>query len=310
LISPVRRLVLAGCVVATVGLVSASSMADLTKDQCVDANAKAQDLRREGRLSAAREQLRQCASASCPAMVRDDCTKRLDDLENAQPTIAFEVKDASGSDVTTVKVTVDGLPLAEILDGTPLAVDRGSHVFTFTVAGRPPITRTFVLTEGEKGRREKIALDAASPSAVDASGTRASPSGSAAVEPGSSAGRGMGTGRILGLVAGGVGVAGIAVGSVFGVMTISEKNQQTTDCPSSSCGTRGRALAQSDHSTALTDSTLSTVGFIAGGALLVGGAVLFFASGHPSSEGPPPSAILLVPGVGPGGGGVWLKGEF
>ena len=124
--------------------------------------------------------------------------------------------------MTTVKVTVDGLPLAEILDGTPLAVDRGSHVFTFTVAGRPPITRTFVLTEGEKGRREKIVLDAASSPAPEANGARAvSAGGSSAVEPASSAGRGMGTGRILGLVAGGVGVAGIAVGSVFGVMTIS-----------------------------------------------------------------------------------------
>jgi hypothetical protein len=312
LTSHASRFALAGSLAAALCLLSTSSRADLTKGQCVDANAKGQDLRREGKLSEAREQLRQCAATSCPAMVRDDCTKRLDELEGAQPTIAFEVKDTSGTDVSAVKVTVDGQPLTEKLDGTALPVDRGTHAFTFTVAGQPPVTRTFVLTEGEKGRRERISLGSeGSPPPVPAPGAKGPSSSSAAssaAEPASSGG-GLGAQKILGLVSGAVGVAGLAVGGVFAAMALSEKNQQVTDCPSTGCDASGHALALTAHSTGTTDGTISTVGFIAGGALLVGGLVLFLTAGHPS-ERRASTGLLVAPCVGPGGGGVFLKGEF
>ncbi len=316
-----RRSRLAARIAVAVGLASAPALADMTKDQCVDANGKGQELRREGKLTTAREQLRLCANPSCPAMVRDDCTKRLDDLERAQPTIAFEVKDASGSDVSAVTVIVDGKPLAERLDGSALPVDIGEHVFTFEVAGRPSVTRTLVLTEGEKGRRERIAIGAATPStpaAVPPPAPSAGPvpvpeagaSASASPVDRASTGGGMGTQKILGLVTGGVGVAGVAVGSVFGLMTLSQKSQQQSVCASpSSCTSSGHAQALSDHSTGMTDSTISTVAFVAGGALLVGGAVIFFTAGHPS-EAPATAGLRVVPSVGPGGGGIFVSGAF
>src|ERR1019366_931213 len=94
-------------------LLSASAFADVTKEQCIDANGQAQELRREGKLAAAREQLRLCGNPKCPAMVRDDCAKRLDEVDKAQPTVAFTVKDATGADVTAVKVMVD-VPAARV----------------------------------------------------------------------------------------------------------------------------------------------------------------------------------------------------
>jgi hypothetical protein len=314
-----RRLRTAAQTALLVFLASAPALADVTKDQCIDANGKGQELRREGKLSAAREQLRLCANPTCPAMVRDDCTKRLDDLERAQPTIAFEVK-ASGADVSAVKVTMDGKPLAERLDGTALPVDIGEHVFTFEVPGQPPVTRTLVLTEGEKGRRERITITGppapapvpqAAPAPAPSPETNA-PAGPAPVS--SAAGPaptgGMGTQRILGLVAGGVGVAGVGVGSVFGLMTLSQKSQQQSACASStSCTSSGHAQALSDHSSGMTDGAIATAGFIAGGVLLVGGALLFFTAGHPS-DSPSAAGLLVVPSVGPGGGGALLTGAF
>jgi len=305
---------------AILSVAATPAMADLTKDQCIDANAKAQDLRRDGKLSLAREQLRKCIAPSCPTIVRSDCTKRLDDLENAQPTIAFVVKDATGSDVTAVKVTVDGDPLADRLGGSALPVDPGEHVFTFTVASQPPVTRKLVVTEGEKGRREVITLGAAAsptptptpkptPSPATPTPTPSQESAAPQSEPAPEGG-GMGTQKILGLVAGGFGVAGIAVGSVFGMMTLSQKSQQQSDCGSTAtCTPAGRSQAVNDHSSGMTDSTISTVGFIAGGALLVGGVVLFFTAG-PSSQQPSGAGLLLAPSVGPGGAGMLLRGEF
>lgn len=118
----------------------------------------------------------------------------------------------------------------------------------------------------------------------------------------------MGTQKLLGLVAGGVGVAGLAVGGVFGAMTLSEKSQQQSAC-GSPCSAASHTQAVNDHSTGMTDGTISTIGFIAGGTLLVGGAVLFFTA-HPSSQQPSTTGVLLAPSVGPGGGGVLLTGEF
>jgi hypothetical protein len=120
----------------------------------------------------------------------------------------------------------------------------------------------------------------------------------------------MGTQKILGLVAGSAGVAGIVVGGVFGAMTLSEASQQKSACASATpMACPNPAQAASDHSAGETDRTVSTVGFIAGGALLVGGAVLFFTARH-SSEPRAATRLIVVPRVGPNGGGMLLRGEF
>jgi hypothetical protein len=297
-------------------LVSPSAVADVTKAQCVDANVKAQELRRDGKLAAARGQLRACADPSCPSMVRDDCTKRLDELERAQPTIIFGATDASGADLVDVRVSMDGQPLVDHLDGKPLSVDAGAHVFTFEAAGQPPVAKKLVVAEGEKGRHERVVLGAGGSSVTppETQPARQAPPAPEAGTPSApakvpgSAERGMGTQKMLGLVAGGVGVAGVAVGSVFGLMALSQKSQQESDC-GGPCSAQSHAQAINDHSTAITDGTISTVGFIAGGALLVGGAALFLIGGR-SSDQPAATGIFFMPSVGPGGGGMFLKGAF
>ncbi len=150
-------LVVAGLVAGAIAL-GAPEVGAITKDQCVDANTKAQSLRRDGKFAAAREQLTLCIDQSCPGIVRDDCTQRLDELERAQPTVVFDAKSAVGEDVVLVHVAVDGVRLADVLDGRALGVDPGQHVFTFEVPGQAPTTYRFVLKEGEKDRRERIVL--------------------------------------------------------------------------------------------------------------------------------------------------------
>jgi len=279
-------------------LAPASAAADVTKDQCVDADTQAQILRRAGKLTAARAQLATCGDPSCPAIVRDDCSRRTDELERAQPTIIFDAKDAAGRDLSAVQVSVDGAPLAPSLDGTALKVDPGQHAFTFTAAGLAPVTSSLVVKEGEKERRERVVF-AAAPAAQPAALPETPPSPS---------GAGLGTGKILGLALGGAGVAGIAVGSVFGLMTASAASQQKTDCASAtSCN--DYAKASSDHSTAQSDGTIATVACIAGGALLAGGAVLFLVARRPD-EAPPTTGLLVAPSVAQGGGGLSVRGVF
>ena len=163
-----RTFVRAVMVVSFVSLVAGSAQADITKDQCIDANARGQLLRHDGKLSAGRTLLQACASASCPTMVRDDCARRLDELEKAQPSIVFEVKDGGGGDVIDLRVSMDGELLSEHLDGTPLLVEPGVHVFSFEVAGLPTVTDRLLVREGEAGRREHVSVAGGAPPAPPA----------------------------------------------------------------------------------------------------------------------------------------------
>jgi hypothetical protein len=291
----------------------AAARADVSKDQCIASNGKAQDFRRDRKLSLAREQLRVCSDPSCPAIVRSDCIKRLDDLEAAQPTVVFDVKDATGSDVTAVKVTLDGQPLTTRLDGTAYKLDPGPHNATFEIAGLAPVTRALVIGEGDKGRHERVAFTApgaapavsitpaaVAPAAPTGPVTPAPPAASATTEGG------MGTKKVLGLVSGGVGIVGLVVGGIFGGLTLSEKSDVTKYC-ATTCQLANYNLAQSAHSSAVTDGAVSTAGLIAGGVLLAGGATLFFTAKSPTATA---TGTLVTPSVGPGGGGLLVKGTF
>lgn len=255
-----------------------ASAADITKGQCVDANTYGQTLRREGKLSAASGQFQLCNDAKCPDIVRTDCTQRLDEVEAAFPTIVFDVKKADGSDVVDVKVMVDGKVLAEKMDGTALHVDPGSHEFSFEIPGEKALIRTFVLKEGEKARRERILLVGEGTPTGEKKPEPAKPAPAAAASGGN--GDLMRYGGI-GLAA--AGVIGIGVGAFFGLKASSKWDDQQTHCKSTlDCLNHAQAL--SDHDGAVKYGGFSTIGFIAGGLLLAGGAALFLLA--PKSDAP------------------------
>jgi hypothetical protein len=292
----------AASVLVAFALPTSPARADVTKSQCVDANANGQSLRMDGKLSDARRELQVCSDSACPPIVRSDCAERLDELERAQPTILFDVKDATGADLIAVKVTLDGQPVNDKLVGTALRVDPGEHTFTFAAPGRDPLKRTFVIKEGEKGRREPVVIGSPEATAQVPISVPTKTELEPAPAPSPA---GLGTQKILGLTAGGLGVAGIAVGSVFGVMTFSAASAQKSDCASSKlCPNPGQAA--SDHSSGVTDSAVSTAGFIVGGALLVAGITLFFTarSGHPASR------LELYPVWGTHGSSLLVRGAF
>jgi hypothetical protein len=274
------------CLAATLALQPSAALAEVTKAQCVDADTNAQSFRRDGRFTEARQALTVCSDPQCPALVRDDCTRQLDALTRDQPTVVFDAKDGSGVDVSAVRVTLDGKPVAERLDGTPLPVDRGEHVFTFVTDGKPAVTLTLVVKDAEKDRRVTVTIGEVKRPAEAAEAPK--PRGE------------TGTQRTLGLVAGGASVVALGVGTVFGILAASKWS-----AAKSACGGAGNcpsySQAAGDHDAAASDGTISTVGVLAGAALLATGAALFFTAPH-STE-----AATTV-GVGPGS--AVLMGRF
>jgi len=291
------------CVAAALLFLAKPAVADVTSAECVAANASGQTLRREGKFKAAREQLRACNDPLCPSVVSEDCTRRLDELEAAQPTIVFDAKDATLHDLLTVTVKIDGHPFAAELDGTPLQVDRGEHTFTFTAGGEAPVTETLVIKESEKARRYQVVVGGARPVRLARPVLAEDPPAAAAP---SLVQHGATRSRWVPLIVGGAGVGLLIVGSAFGVMTANGIREQVADCASStSCAHPSAAAAA--HSSWATDGAISTAAFVAGGVLVASGVGLLL-SGHRSFG--PATGLVLTPSVRHGGGSLLLQGKF
>jgi hypothetical protein len=257
---------------------SAAASADPTKEACLDANEKAQELRRSGAFHSARAQLAICGDAACSTLLRDDCAKRLADIATVQPSIVFFAKDGAGKDVDTVKVSADGAPLADKLTGAALEVDPGDHVFRFEGPGGVVTERWLVIQEGEKGRNETVVLQ---PSRTEVAAAP-SPTGSAQ--------------RTVAYVVGGVGVAGIVAGSIFGVVALSSKPE--------GCNSMGLCPYKdaSNISALKGEEAAADVSFFVGVLCFLSGGVLLATA--PSGR----ETVGVAPWIGPGSAGV--EGRF
>jgi len=279
-----------------------------TKDQCITANETGQTLRQGGKLREARAQLLVCADKACPDIVRDDCAERLNDLDRSLPTIVFNAKGAADADLATVKVTMDGAPFAERLDGAPIAVDPGEHTFELSAEGYPTQKRVLVISEGAKGRREEISFAPEAPVTPIAQAVAMPPPYTPPPPNGD-------TQRLIAYVLGGAGVVALGLGTYFGLRAKSTYDESDAHCPtqSGSCDPTGVELGKDAHDQA----TGSTIGFVAGGALLAGAVVLFFTA--PSSPSSTPSAaspskgwrgVSLRPSASASGAGLGIGGAW
>jgi tetratricopeptide (TPR) repeat protein len=100
----------------------------------------------------------------------------------------------------------------------------------------------------------------------------------------------------------GVGIAGVTVGTIFGVGALGKRSDLDNVCKDKACPDS----SSSDISTLKTSSTISTIGFIAGGVGLASAAVLYIV-GRPSRT-ETARGVRITPVAGPTS--VGLAGQF
>jgi hypothetical protein len=309
--------------------------------ECIAADTDGQALRLAGNLIQARKRLAVCAAASCPWIVRDDCVERIAEVEVAQPTVLFTATNGDGRPLVAVGVTVDGTKIAERLDGRPLPVDPGQHVFVFEALGRLKAQMPLTLNEGEKKVRRAVVLRASSGDPVDqvsapeplsaadlvapaslpvpapttppsTSPADASPPvrESAPLSAAPTAGDASSKWRAAAIAAAGFGAVGVVVGGAFGVMTRKKWDAASAGCRDAICqgiSPDQQAEREGDVADARRDGVISTVAFIVGGVGIAAGAWLWFA-GPGSSKSP--GGISVVPAAGPSQGQLSICGRF
>ncbi len=280
--------VAAGCLTARATDAHAEDKAE--KAVCLEAMSRGQTLRDAHKLLEARDRFRTCSRQVCPTLVQNDCGGWLSDVERALPTVVVSARSAAGGELFAVKVSMDNQLLVGSLDGQAIPINPGVHNFHFESEGMKPMDRQALVREGGKDQSVMAVLTpVAAPVAISTTLTTTTTT--------ASSGSGL---RTAGFVVGGIGIAGLAVGTIFGFVALSAKS---SDCPGDNCG------SASEKSTVTNDAHISTIGFIAGGALAATGlGLIIFA---PRSPARPETALRLVPlYTGNGGAGLGVGSSF
>ncbi|HEX4447607.1 MAG TPA: hypothetical protein VH044_12750 [Polyangiaceae bacterium] len=123
-----------------------------SKEECLEAHGRGQDLREAGRLTSARLTFMACAQSTCPALIQADCARFGEELDRLVPTVSFAARDPSGADLPDTVVYVDDQQVALRLDdGKSYDLDPGKHSVRFVHDGHETSV-TVVVNQGEKGR--------------------------------------------------------------------------------------------------------------------------------------------------------------
>jgi hypothetical protein len=210
-----------------------------------------------------------------------------------------------------LEVRRDGEPVDRADHNRKAPVDPGAHTITVAATRKKPWQQTVRALEGGAVEVSVPALEddasaAASPATPDASPPRsaeASPPEAKVAGAGASPGTGQ---RIGALVVGVVGLGGVAVGSAFGLIAKGQWNDALSHCKGGD-PTRCDASGISTGGDASRSATISTVGFVAGGAVIATALVVFLTS--PSAK-KAPVAVRLAPAIGLDGARGVVEGRF
>jgi hypothetical protein len=219
-----------------------------------------------------------------------EAASELEALSSKIPSLVVQLQGATPAEV---KVSVDGTAISGELVNEARPLNPGQH----RVEGHRGSEEAVVevrLAEGEQktavlrfGGQAAAALPTQAPDQAPASRG------------------GLGTRRTLALVAGGVGLVGVGIGTYFGLQSKSKLDDAEEYCRGSAC-TDPRGVSAGEDAYAA--GNISTVGMVVGALGLGGGIVLWVTAPKSSSTERPPSTsrARLELGVG----SVNVKGQF
>jgi hypothetical protein len=194
------------------------------------------------------------------------------------PTLKVSVEGDGASDA---QVTLDGAPFPSALIGLASPIDPGSHVLQARSASSAADPFTVTVAEGAK---QSVTLTMKPVAAAEPVATLPATPEPAADEA-SSGHPGL---RVAGWIGVGLGVAGLAVGSILVIKNHSDRNDANALCGPAGCPDSKRSQIEAFDDEANSAATLSWVSFGVGAAGLVTGATLLWL-GHDRKAAAPQS---------------------
>jgi hypothetical protein len=228
--------------------------------------------------------------------------KKVSELDPKVPRLVVRL--AAGAPAGTT-VQRDDVDLGGSVFGVALPVDPGPHVLTVKAPGHEPRKYSIAPAGGES---LTIDVEPGPSSAMLAPSSEAAiapipvpvqaPSPAPEPHPASHGG-----GRTLAWASLALGVAGVGVGTYFGVDAMSKWSAAKADCRT---GCADGTPARNERSEALGAATVSTVGFVVGGAGLAAAAWLWLSP----APAPESARVRIEPSIGSDGVRLWARGAF
>jgi len=200
-----------------------------------------------------------------------------------------------GAEAQHVEVRIDDTIVTRAAFGQALPVDPGARRVLATAPGMKPFEVTVQVGADHDEKTVTIPKLEEDPRSAEAIGER-SPPADTTTKP-KEADKSNNAQRLVvpTVISLGIGLVGVGVGTVFGVRALGTQSDLDASCPTRRC----TPSARGDIDSLQTSSTISTIGFIAGGVGLAGAAILYIV-GRPSTES---TTAKVRPFVGPHGVG-------
>ena len=299
----VRRRVSIGCALcALLGTLTPTAYAQpgegeaATQDvatSCAAAYEQAQTDKLDGKYRSAREHAQRCSQLECNAAIVRECVQLYEKVQSEIPTFVFSARKADGTELTHVRVTMDGEILLPNLDGTPVALDPGAHRFSFETDGFPVQDATHTARVGDKNRLIEVVFgEKEKPAEV------APPSTEVTLTPPQDSG-GVPTATY---VLGGVGLVAMGAFAYLRVTGANDYNELNGRC-SPNC-------TESEVDDVRTTFTLSYVALGVGAASLTSALVVYLVSGGGSGSAETAQRTTIGLAPTPGGAAAHFSARF
>jgi hypothetical protein len=198
-----------------------TTAAEDLKLTCASAFEETQRLRNASRYLDANLEVLKCSNPDCGAVLSEECGRLHSELQAATPSVVFAARDKRGNELSNVTVRIDQESTAIPLDGKPVVIDPGSHIFSFWAAGHEAHSQQVVILTGEHFRAISVVLDPANAKGSD-SGSNLS---SSTVEQPSSR-----PPPVASYVLGGVGLIGLSAAVVLRISGANDFDELSETC--------------------------------------------------------------------------------
>jgi hypothetical protein len=315
----------------------------LSYEPSVGAHLSMADCYEQIDLLAAWRELKEAATLAT-ARGDDRATVARDRAAELEPRLATVklVLPAEATEAANLEVRLDGnVVKPSVVLGGIIATTRGVHDVEIVVPRKKAWRQRVVIETvgtpvpvivGPEDQSVARAPIAAGPTAAESGASSdAAPSDATPEGPGGERARRGDLQRTVGIAAGGVGVAGIVIGTIAGIVALSKNAQLRDACGGdvSRCTAMpGSPSVAGPRSGAQSAATVSTVGFVVGGVLVAGGVAIYFLAPHdppapadvppveaPAHEAPAAArgnapTLAMVPLLGDRVLGLSLNGDF
>lgn len=220
-----------------------------------------------------------------------------------EPKLAYLTVAGPAAEIPGLVVKRNGRPIDKL--GAPVPVDAGLVVVEASAPNKKPFTTQVLAASGQTSTLEIPPLEPAQPARAAPAST-AGTAATADYEANAVRTSESNWQKPVGFVMGGAGLVALVAGGFVGLSAKSSYDDAfdsgRCDRDTRSCNAEGQKATEDARSTATTATILAGTG----GALLVGGVLLYLTA--PRAK--PPSALRVTPNVAPGHAGIVIGGTL